>query len=132
METNLAKHVTLSKPDDFGKLLQDEGIICVDDFFSFRYPQITAATYSFLRERRPEFQMLFAGSNKGYICRSRMFGRYDEVIRRGFLPAIARNNLDVQLNRPSPPDDDGCFTISWREGDRVLIGLDEDLDKIPK
>ena len=27
METNLAKHVTLTKPDDFGKLLQDEGII---------------------------------------------------------------------------------------------------------
>src|ERR1700682_1502767 len=27
METALATHVTLSKPDDFGKLLQDEGII---------------------------------------------------------------------------------------------------------
>ena len=27
METTLAKHVTLTKPDDFGKLLQDEGII---------------------------------------------------------------------------------------------------------
>ena len=27
METALAKHVTLTKPDDFGKLLQDEGII---------------------------------------------------------------------------------------------------------
>jgi NADH-quinone oxidoreductase subunit B len=27
METNLGKSVTLTKPDDFGKLLQDEGII---------------------------------------------------------------------------------------------------------
>ena len=25
--TNLGKHITLTKPDDFGKLLQDEGII---------------------------------------------------------------------------------------------------------
>ena len=27
MNTAPAKHLTLSKPDDFGKLLQDEGII---------------------------------------------------------------------------------------------------------
>ena len=27
MSTSLGKHVTLSKPDDFGKLLEDEGII---------------------------------------------------------------------------------------------------------
>ena len=27
MSISLGKHVTLDKPDDFGKLLQDEGII---------------------------------------------------------------------------------------------------------
>ena len=27
METTLGKHVTLTKPDDFGSLLEDEGII---------------------------------------------------------------------------------------------------------
>jgi len=27
MSTSLGKHVTLTKPDDFGSLLQDEGII---------------------------------------------------------------------------------------------------------
>jgi len=27
MSTSIAKNVTLEKPDDFGKLLQDEGII---------------------------------------------------------------------------------------------------------
>ena len=27
MSTSLGKHVTLTKPDDFGKLLEDEGII---------------------------------------------------------------------------------------------------------
>ncbi len=27
MSTSLGKHVTLTKPDDFGSLLEDEGII---------------------------------------------------------------------------------------------------------
>jgi len=27
MSTSLGKHVTLTKPDDFGELLEDEGII---------------------------------------------------------------------------------------------------------
>src|SRR5438552_8786865 len=27
MSTSLGKHITLTKPDDFGKLLEDEGII---------------------------------------------------------------------------------------------------------
>jgi len=27
MSTTLGKHITLSKPEDFGKLLEDEGII---------------------------------------------------------------------------------------------------------
>jgi hypothetical protein len=111
-------------------LIHENDLICVDDFFGFRYPQITAATCAFLKERRPKSQMVFAGSNNGYICRSKAFNRNDTVIRDGLLAAIVRNGLNVQMNSTSPTADGGCF-ISWREGDRMLIGPDESLDTIP-
>jgi len=112
------------------ELICPDGVICVDDFFSFRYPQLTAAVYRFLFER-PELQIFFAGSNKGYLCRSDMFFRYDDAIRNGFVSAIDDYGLEMQLNRTSYTTDGGHFTISWKEGDRKVIGLDESCDTIP-
>jgi hypothetical protein len=111
-------------------LLCESGIICLDDFFSFRYPQVTAAVYKFLFERQPEFQLVFAGSNKGYICRSSMFRQYDEVIRNEFVAFIEKHDADVQLNRSSYASDGGCFTISYRQGALRLMGLDSDINRI--
>jgi hypothetical protein len=49
-------------------LIHENGIICLDDFFNFRYPQLTAATYRFLFDRQADFQMFFGGSYKCYHC----------------------------------------------------------------
>jgi Methyltransferase domain len=126
------KGVSVSNDLDLAAdLITEKGIICVDDFFSFRYPQLTAATYKFLFERQGEFQLLFAGANKGYICRSTLFKEYDGIIRRDFLSVIESLRLSVQLNRSSHSSDGGCFTISFREGERRLFGLDEDM-RIPE
>jgi hypothetical protein len=111
-------------------LIHENGIICVDDFFSFRYPQLTAATYRFLFDRQPGFQIFFAGSNKCYICRSTAFRQYDDILRRDLLAAAERSDLKQQVNRTSYASDGGCFTMSWSEGERRLMGLDEDTNKI--
>jgi hypothetical protein len=47
-------------------LLRESGIICIDEFFNFRYPQLTAAVYQFLAARPFDFKMLFCGANKCY------------------------------------------------------------------
>ena len=111
-------------------LLHENGIICVDDFFSFRYPQLTMATYKFLFDRQPDFQMFFAGSNKAYICRSSAFRQYDDTLRHHLPAALDRRGLDLQINRSSYAGDGGCFTIAFRFGDRKVLGLDEDPDEI--
>src|SRR3974377_1211837 len=49
-------------------LVGERGIICVDDFFNFRYPQLTAAVYLFLSDFQTRFRMLFCGANKCYLC----------------------------------------------------------------
>lgn len=111
-------------------LIGESGIICLDDFFSFRYPQITGAVYKFLLDRQPEFQLVFASSNKGYICRSTAFRRYDEVIRNELVASVEEHGLDLQLNRSSYASDGGCFTLSERQGRQRLVGMDWNRDKI--
>jgi len=113
------------------ELIHENGIICLDDFFSFRYPQLTAATYKFLFNTAPEFQLFFAGSNKGYICRASAFPAYDRIIRENLVSAMDKAGIPDQLNRTSYASDYGCFTISWREGERRVIGVDENPEFIP-
>jgi hypothetical protein len=45
-------------------LLNDEGIICVDDFFNSRYPSLTYAHCLFLEQHRNELQMFLGGFNR--------------------------------------------------------------------
>ena len=126
-------HKGISVTNDLGlaaDLIHEDGIICMDDFFSFRYPQLTAATYKFLFDHQPDFRMFFAGSNKCYICRSSAFRRYDDLLRHQLLAAMERRGVDQQINRSSYASDGGCFTIAWKFGERKVLGLDEDPDKI--
>jgi hypothetical protein len=126
-------HKAISVANDLAlaaELIQEDGIICVDDFFSFRYPHVTAATYRFLFDRQPDFQIFFAGAVKCYICRPSAFRQYDDILRRDLLAAVERSGLKQQVNRTTYASDGGCFTMSWRESERRLVGLDEDPDKI--
>ncbi|MEM9017463.1 MAG: class I SAM-dependent methyltransferase [Verrucomicrobiota bacterium] len=51
------------------QLLSEDGIICIDDFFSPWYPQITLATCDFLSGHREDLTVFLCGWNKGYLCR---------------------------------------------------------------
>jgi hypothetical protein len=111
------------------KLIQEKGVICVDDFFNFRYPQITAATYKFLFDHDPQFLMFFAGSNKCYICRgASVFAAYDGIIRDSLCKAMDSRGISEQINRSSYAIDYGCFTICW--GERRFCGIDDNQDKV--
>lgn len=111
-------------------LISDTGIICLDDFFNFRYPQVAGAVYKFLFDRQPEFQLVFASGYKGYVCRSTAFRQYDDVIRNGMADFIEEHGLDLQLNRSSHASDGGCFSLSIRMGQQRLVGVDWDPDEI--
>lgn len=106
-------------------LLCENGIICVDDFFNFRYPQLTAAVYQFLAARPFQFRMLFCGANKCYICRPTFYAFYEEEIRQNFARCIQDNDLKYQLNKTSYASDMGCFSMSWREGEQLIKGMDD-------
>lgn len=111
-------------------LLSDGGLICVDDFFSFKYPQLTAAVYSFLFERPMEFRMVMAAANKCYICRAGWAARYDAYIREHAVSHLSVGDNEWTLARTSYLHDFGCFTVIARNKGRDVVGLDRDMDKV--
>lgn len=112
-------------------LISECGIICVDDFFNFRYPQLTAAVYDFLADHSLRFQMLFCGANKCYLCRAGFYAAYERQIRNNLAKHIQANDLKNQLYKTSYSNDKGCFSMWLGDGDRVVSGMDDNPDMIP-
>ncbi|MEM0928867.1 MAG: class I SAM-dependent methyltransferase [Pseudomonadota bacterium] len=109
-------------------LLSRRGIICVDDFLSFKYPQLTASVYDFLFSHPMEFKMFLASANKCYICRAAAAHVYDEQIRLRAIEDMALADNLWTLTRTSFMHDYGCFSIIPRNKNRDFVGLDRDMD----
>jgi Methyltransferase domain len=112
-------------------LTSEQGIICVDDFFSFRYPQLTAAVYAFLSDFQPRFRMLFCGANKCYLCRANAYALYESDIRDRLARHIKSCDLKMQIYKTSYSSDDGCFSMWLAADDRPMYGMDENPDLVP-
>ena len=107
----------------------DRGVICVDDFFSPRYPQLTAAVYRFLFAT-PTFRLFLCGTNKAFMCYAADYALYEGLIRKYLAGHMAGAGLSVTISKSSYAHDMGCFSIIARDKDRDLLGRDEDIDEI--
>ncbi len=121
-------YATRADLDTAAHLLSERGIICVDDFFSFKYPQLTAAVYQFLLEHPFKFKMFLASGNKCYICRASAFQAYDDYIRAQAIQRMRLAENKWTLTRTSYVHDYGCFTIIARNKERDFVGLDRDIN----
>ncbi|HYZ33786.1 MAG TPA: class I SAM-dependent methyltransferase [Crenalkalicoccus sp.] len=110
-------------------LLGGHGIICVDDFFNPRYPQLAAAVFRFLFNR-PEYRMLLCGANKVFICRSEDYALYESLIRKYLAAHMASCGISVTIAKTSYAHDFGCFAIEGRQGRHDVVGRDEDITDI--
>jgi hypothetical protein len=119
-----ASALMLSSP---AALLADEGIICMDDFFNPAYPQVTAATFSYLQSRRHELMLFACGYNKGYLARPNFVRHYMEMIRYSLAGELRKRGVtDFTLWKTAPTDDYNCWGIHFRYGDSDYRGLDSD------
>ncbi len=121
-------YATRADLDTAAALLSKNGLICVDDFFSFKYPQLTASVYEFLFKNPFKFRMVLACANKCYICRTAWAEKYDTYIRENCIEKMALSENNWTLTRTSYLHDHGCFSIISRNKDRDFVGLDRDID----
>jgi predicted O-methyltransferase YrrM len=92
-------------------LLAPRGVICLDDFFTEVYPQITAAAFSWL-EQHPELRLFLVGYHKGYVCRAEAVDEYLRFVRDSLVPGYRRRGFgDFTLYKTTDPADMNCFGV---------------------
>ncbi len=112
--------------------LHDEGIVCLDDFFSPMYPQLTAAAFHFLASHRHELTLFLCGHNKGYLCRPTAAPRYQRMIGSTLVAELARRGVGgVTVFKTTPSSDMNCFGIGPRWRDYDYYGMDADPSVLP-
>jgi hypothetical protein len=109
------------------QLLAHDGIVTIDDFFDFAYPQITAATFAFMAAHPNAFALFLGGFGKGYLCRPLMVKPYLTYIKDGLLADMKTRGFEkLTLWKTTTPSDMNTFGITewFEEFDRAYVGLD--------
>jgi hypothetical protein len=84
----------------FADTTAEHGVLVLDDFFQIRWPDVTTVIYEFLSER-PDWKVLFIGSNKIYLVRAEAKARYMEVMRgelEAYLAAFGKFRVWTDTN----------------------------------
>lgn len=128
------EHTGFACAHDMGladRLLDDKGILVVDDFFSPRYPQVTAAVLAYLQAHPFSLRLFLCGFFKAYLARPPFAGEYLRYVRDGLLADLrARDHGErIALFKTTVPDDMNCFGMARHEG-TDMVGLDWDKSRI--
>jgi hypothetical protein len=93
------------------QLLSRSGIICMDDFFNERYPQITKAYFDYNFSNPGKLVMFLVGLNKAYLCRPSSFAYYADIVHEGLQQYLLSNQIGSQLFRTSYSSEMICYGI---------------------
>ncbi len=111
-------------------LLAEDGVVCLDDFLSWLYPQVTEAVFRYLRDNPDHFSLFLCGHNKGYLARTHFVHELldfcdrhllDEVEARGHRPMLAKTTYPAELN---------CFSLGPRIANARRRGPDWEQGRI--
>jgi hypothetical protein len=107
------------------QLLDEWGILVLDDFFSPIWPQITKSAFEFCFRHNSELTLFLCGDNKGYFCRPRHMSIYMNYIASNmFADMRMRGEGDISFCKTTVPDDMNCFGIVNRFKDQDFVGPD--------
>jgi hypothetical protein len=118
--------------DIAARLLAPAGVVCLDDFFTPAYPQITRAAFAWLAARGGAFTLFLTGFNKGYVCRADAAPAYLRFTRDRMLAEFERRDFaDITVWKTTEPADMNCFGITPRYQEYRYKGPDWAPDTIP-
>ncbi len=100
------------------QIIDDNGIVVVDDFFNFQHVHVSEAVFAYLAESSRSLVMFLAGYNKAFLCRPKAFQRYHDFVRLCLGEALdVRGVRDYEICQTTHyPADSMCYGISEREG----------------
>ena len=105
------------------RLLSCSGILCIDDFFSTQYPQLTKTLFDYLKENPDRFQLFLTGFSKAFLARPEAAGTYLRFCRDELIVQIEKRGIRLTLFETDSCMESG-FGIGHREGQLQYRGHD--------
>lgn len=105
-------------------LLSTDGILVVDDFFNWLYPQITEAVFQYLRDNPGHFSLFLCGHNKAYLARPHRSHLWLAYCKEELVGALEQRGVQATLAKTTYPGEMNCFGIGPRYEGQALRGPD--------
>jgi hypothetical protein len=103
--TNIFKDLKLAD-----SLISTDGIVVVDDFFNYSYPQITEALYRYLQVNPFSYRLFCVGYNKAYLCRPEKLSEYYSYCLNNIQLEFMKMQMAICVKKTSGLGD--SYTIS--------------------
>ena len=94
------------------RIVNLDGIVVIDDFFSPRYPANTTEVVRYLEKNPFHFRLLAVAFNKGYFCRPESLARYMDFAVGGLSDALLGYDCKTTLFKTSSAWDTDAIGIT--------------------
>ena len=111
-------------------LLNQQGIVCLDDFMMPNYPQVTEAVFRYVRDHPDQYTMILCGYFKAFLARPHFAHRYLEFFAKHLIDQLEEREIAATLFKTTWPAEMNCFGIRERTDGRRYRGPDWDFDSI--
>ena len=94
------------------RIVNNDGIVVIDDFFSPRYPANTTEAVRYLEKNPFHFRLLAVAFNRGYFCRPESLPRYMDYIAGGLSRALQAYDCPSTIFKTTGPWDTDAVGIT--------------------
>ena len=109
------------------RIVNTDGIVVIDDFFSPRYPANTTEAIRYLEKNPFHFRLLAVGFNKGYLCRPESLPRYMDFMASGMSRALSGYGAKTTIFKTTGPwDTDAVGITDYVEDAGPIAGPDNE------
>ena len=108
-------------------IVNAQGIVVVDDFFSPRYPANTTEAIRYLEKNPFHFRLLAVGFTQGYFCRPESLPLYMDFLASGMSRALMAYGCKATLFKTTGPwDTDAVGITDYVEDAGAIAGPDNE------
>ncbi len=94
------------------RIVQPDGLVVIDDFFSPRYPANTTEAVRYLEKNPFHFRLLAVAFNKGYFCRPQALPAYMDFIHGRLSAALLGYDCRTTIFKTTGPWDTDAVGIT--------------------
>lgn len=106
------------------QLLASDGVLVIDDFFSWLYPQVTEAVLRYVRQNPDDFALFLCGFNKAYLARPHFVHNYLQFCAAELPEALAARGQETTVGKTTYPAEMNVFGVGPRFQGKALRGPD--------